>query len=1665
MSTVYPFDDDLVRRLPLPLAQLYRRAHGAHNALDRHNAAYYLWEAALKLLGSAAVVAYAERGEHTPDIDEKLTPLARPMVGHWWSFVRLLVPVLAKAGEGGFPAIDEFLNGRSRDDLPRASGLDAALRGLKDGSTGSKITVRVPDLFDRLVWYRNKEFGHGASGLRPPEFYDRMGRSLMAGITELLNRLDVLGGRTLIFVAEVHLPSSEGLLLQGSELIGEIPRPLRDHHVPELDASRRPRPGRLYLADHTDLRSLRSLHPLVVYDPEAGEVLFLNARDRKLRSEYLCYHSGNHADRGDLGVDQRELLGRLLNAPVAAEQVDAWAARSQAEEPSSPADDRSEVRTHIGEFELISLLGQGGMGKVYRAWQPSLGREVALKCLMRVGDPKSEARFNREIHSLGRVEHPNLVKIFTSGSQDDDWFYAMELVEGATLASVCSALQSRSPSASDIDIDTWHASLSKACEETREAEKPLSGPKADSSLLLRASAEADAAARPQPSKGKSYVRLIVGLIRQVAEAAHALHEAGIVHRDIKPGNIMVTAGADGDHAVLMDLGLAHLAVEGARMTQTRQFVGTLRYASREQVFDSSRVDRRSDVYSLGATLWELLTLRPLFDADKDYDLQQQIINRDVDRLRKFHKGIPPDLEAIVAKCLEKNPTRRYATAAELADDLQNWLRGDLVKAQPLTWQYVASKFARRYRARIAAALVLALVAAGGVMLAFYNINKALGEARKQRNIAVQKTREAEESNQRLQVALLETEKQHQEAETQKARAEENFRKARKVVDDYMTKISENKLLNVPGAQNIRKELLEGALKYYDEFLKQRSDDPSLQSELAEAYFHVARINSSIGTAQESTDAYLKAIEIRERLVREHPEVDKYRSDLAWAYNNLGFEYRGTGQYAKAQESHAKALPLREKLASDHPENDEYQSALAYSFYNQATLYGDVANTALEEEYHKKALAIREKLAEKHPKNNTYLEALGWSQSDLGLVFSKTGRTSQALQLYRQAQEVRDQLVKQNPESLVYRGQLAQSDLSLGLLYTGIQQPIQGYLHLKRGLPVFEQLARDNPAVTDYQINLANAYSSIGLLDQLSLRSSQAIENSKKALLIYEKLTAAHPTVVAYRRALAIAHESLALSYSIMNRTADVETEYDQARVIWQQLVNENPQVADYQHSLAMNYSRHGDWLSKTGQPARALEVFEQALSILERLARDFPATSGHRSSLADLYANVGGLKQMAGKYAEALESYKKSLDIYDVLYKYDADLFININGLSIARQGMALAHQSLGQPEMAVADYRENIRLVEKMAQAIPSSGRPLLAEAYHNLGLALWNSNKTAEAATSFQKAIEIREGLIRDKINALDPRPELAGSYESLAALYQSTSQAEKSTDALKKAAALREELLREKPDDHDLQRATATAYNDLGYYYETAGKFGEAEPSLTKSLALWEKLAKDHPQSLSDNKNLGITLKNLGDLAVNQKKLDEAANWLSRAIDQFELARGLEPKNAQVLGQLYTSHWARANALTPLDRHAEELKEWDQVIALADAPNLPNLKALHAGCLARMGNYEQAVAEIKIELDSAQDTLYNSACAYSLASAAVLKDQKLPQATRTTKANQYASRAVEVLAGLARGDFFKAPASAQLLQEDKDLLPLHDRDDFRSLLKGIAAQDIPANKPSAN
>ncbi|MEN6424293.1 MAG: SUMF1/EgtB/PvdO family nonheme iron enzyme [Phycisphaerales bacterium] len=354
-----------------------------------------------------------------------------------------------------------------------------------------------------------------------------------------------------------------------------------------------------------------------------------------------------------------------------------------------------EPNLQIGDFQIERRLGTGGMGVVYQATQVSLNRRVALKVLP-FGPTTGSAtvqRFRREARAAARLCHPGIVTIFAEGAERNVCYFAMEMIDGRNLDRVIADLRraraSRTTSVglpSVEDTDPWAD--------------------ADDATMCRCMLE-------RCRSNREYFNAVAGLISQAAEALHYAHGHGIIHRDVKPSNLMLSH--DG-RLILLDFGIARVCEEHG-MTATASFVGTPRYMSPEQIAGGrGRPDHRCDIYSLGATLYELLTLEPLMNGDTQQRVVSQILSEDMRCPRQIDRHIPVDLDTICRKAIQKDPARRYQSAAEMAEDIHRFLCGRVIRARRPGLVDRTAKLIRRHKAVAALlCLVLAASAAAGVL--------------------------------------------------------------------------------------------------------------------------------------------------------------------------------------------------------------------------------------------------------------------------------------------------------------------------------------------------------------------------------------------------------------------------------------------------------------------------------------------------------------------------------------------------------------------------------------------------------------------------------------------------------------------------------------------------------------------------------------------------------------------------------------------------------------------------------------------------------------------------------------------------------------------------------------------------------------------------------------
>jgi serine/threonine protein kinase len=465
----------------------------------------------------------------------------------------------------------------------------------------------------------------------------------------------------------------------------------------------------------------------------------------------------------------------------------------------------------LGDFQIMREIGRGGMGIVYEAVQLSLGRRVALKVLPFAAtfDNKHLQRFHNEAQAAAQLHHTNIVPIYYVGSDRGVHFYAMQLIDGHSLAVVIRQIrrQVKQPIESGDSIPR----AVPPPEVVKDGSTlPFAGvlplPPSDAPDRETVSQVALALSTQRSGKHVKFFSAAARFVMQAAEALDHAHQYGIIHRDIKPANLLVDTHG---RLWISDFGLAQIRAD-AGLTRTGDLLGTLRYMSPEQA-SGQRVllDHRTDIYSLGATLYELVTLTPMFPEQDQHALLYQIINDEPRAPRTIDKSVPVDLETIILKAVSKNPADRYATAQEFAADLQRYLEDKPIQAKRPSLPERARKWSRRHPSFVGAiVVVLALLTVGSLVSA----------------------------------AIVQGEKA--KADLRAKDAEERFQLARRSVDE-MIEISEGELSDNPFAQRARRQLLEAALRYYQEFIEQRKDDPAATADLVATQDRVKRILSDL----------------------------------------------------------------------------------------------------------------------------------------------------------------------------------------------------------------------------------------------------------------------------------------------------------------------------------------------------------------------------------------------------------------------------------------------------------------------------------------------------------------------------------------------------------------------------------------------------------------------------------------------------------------------------------------------------------------------------------------------------------------------------------------------------------------------------------------------------
>jgi hypothetical protein len=644
---------------------------------------------------------------------------------------------------------------------------------------------------------------------------------------------------------------------------------------------------------------------------------------------------------------------------------------------TSVTDVEEPVPSRIGRYRILRLLGEGGMGAVYEAEQDLPRRTVALK-LIRAGYASAEMlrRFENEAQALGRLHHPGIAQIYEAGRAGNQPYFAMELVHGETLLAYCE-----------------HHKLS-----TRQR---------------------------------------LELMAKICDAVQHAHQRGLIHRDLKPANILVE---ESGQPRILDFGVARLTDSDAhatRQTDIGQLIGTLAYMSPEQVLgDPGEIDTRSDVYALGVILYELLAGQKPYEIGRQLpEVVRTIREEEPTSLSSVNRTCRGDIETIVGKALEKDKTRRYASAAELAADLRHHLHDEPITARPPSTTYQLQKFARRNKALVIGVAAVFVVLIAGVVASTWEAVKA---------------RRAE-ANAKQQSAIAQA------------------------VNDFL----QNDLLGQASAYNQSKPdpnitvraVLDRAAEHIEgKFEKQPEVEAAIRDTIGQTY-------AALAVYPEAERQLEAAADLRRRVLGpEHPETLRSINTLV----NLDYQ---DGKYAQGEALGNQTLEIsRRVLGSENPDTMGLTEDLA-------DVYNGEGKYAQAEALHSQALQFRRRVFGPEDTGGTLTVAM-----DLAVDYEGEGKYAQAEALFSQTLEIQRRVLgPEHPPTLLSMGNLAESYAAEGK-YAQAEALYSQTLEIMRRV-----LGPEHDYTLWSMTGLANVYQDEGKYAQAEALHSQTFETMRRVL--------------------------------------------------------------------------------------------------------------------------------------------------------------------------------------------------------------------------------------------------------------------------------------------------------------------------------------------------------------------------------------------------------------------------------------------------------------------------------------------------------------------------------------------------------------------------------------
>jgi serine/threonine protein kinase len=1012
--------------------------------------------------------------------------------------------------------------------------------------------------------------------------------------------------------------------------------------------------------------------------------------------------------------EHAEVLLQLLPALRMMAELSGSADRDRSSLPLSDAISGPELGI-VGDFRIFREVGRGGMGVVYEAEQLSLHRRVALKVLPLAGglDPRQLQRFKTEAQAAALLHHTNIVPIHAVGSERGVHFYAMQFIEGRTLADVISEHRQlerkaklrdnplppaggkvaegrmRGSSVERARLDLVDDSVERGSPEpahgpTESLPAPDSAP--------GATGHATATPTIPSSRTREFMRMAVLLGIQAAEALDHAHGHGVVHRDIKPANLLLDAAG---RLWITDFGLARLQDDNG-LTMTGDVLGTLRYMSPEQALaQRGYLDHRTDIYSLGATLYELLTLRPAIEGQDRQEVLRKIVQEEPASPRKLNPAIPRELETILFKAMNKEPGDRYATAQELADDLRRFLEHKPIKARRPSLAERAAKWSRRHSTGVGAAALVFLIGVVGLTVS----NRMI--ARRNAEI-VRKSAEVVRQRDEIKHALEESEAAREQADAVSRFLVDAFRRPDPELDGRELKVV---------------DLLESAVaKLGGEY----SGPPGIQAELLKALGKTFR---KLGLLAQAIAADEKALELRRKLPGPaHRETLRIMCELASAYFDGG---RTSEALALLETAHDQ---MKAKLGPEDSETLSCLASLAAAYRRTGRLPEAIA-------------MLREVLRLKATRGPDDIDSILVTR-ELGTAYLEAGRISEGIARLREAIEgCQSMLGPDHPETLLTRKDLAYA-YSSGRTPEAIEI-FQDLLRLQT-----TKLGADHPDTLSTRNGLASAYRRMGRIPEAIAQHEEIVA------LRTSKLGFDHPNTLASRN-------NLAEAYRAAGRVAEAIALHEEVlKLRMHKFGSDHPETIFSLNGLATAYLAAG----------RVTEAIPRVVEVIRlrtvKFGPDHPDTLASRNVLASAYRE-------AGRTAEAIALHEETLRLRTTkLGSNHPDTLESVHNLAAAYDTDGQPNRAESLYRDALGPLRQHLGPSHPLTVAVMVGlGRNLMrpgkwAEAEAVLGELLAVREKSQPDAWSTFNARSQHGRAMLERSKYAEAEPLIVSGYEGLKA-----------------------------------------------------------------------------------------------------------------------------------------------------------------------------------------------------------------------------------------------------------------------------------------------------------